>query len=179
MLVFRLFRVGKNNQPSFKIVVTDKRNSSKGGRFVEQVGFYNPVTKEKVLNKERVQYWLSQGVQPSATLHNLFIKDGILEGKKIPVQKKSKKAPAVAPASAEATAGKPAAGAPKVAEAPKPADKPVEVKLNEVKPPSSEAKPQPVPEETKKEEPVKTEDKMKEAKMKEAEPLSSEAPKTE
>ena len=118
MLVFRLFRVGKNNQPSFKIVVTDKRNPSKGGRFVEQVGTYNPVTKEKTLNKERVQYWLSQGVQPSATLHNLFIKDGILEGKKIPVQKKSKKAPVAAPVVA------PAAPA---AEALKPAEKMIEV----------------------------------------------------
>jgi len=130
MLVFRLFRVGKNNQPSFKIVVTDKRNPSKGGRFVEQVGTYNPVTKEKTLNKERVQYWLSQGVQPSPTLHNLFIKDGILEGKKIPVQKKSKKAPASTPA--EAPAGKPvaapvAAPAAPAAEAPKPAEKMIEV----------------------------------------------------
>ncbi len=58
---------------------------------MEQAGFYNPVTKEKVLNKERVQYWLKQGVKPSATLHNFFIKEGILEGKKIPMHKKSKK----------------------------------------------------------------------------------------
>lgn len=113
MLVFRLFRVGKNNQPSYKIVVTDKRNSSKGGRFVEQVGFYNPITKEKVLNKERIQYWISQGVKPSDTLHNMFVKDGIIKGEKISSHKKSKKAPAAAPAPAsapaEATAGKPVA----------------------------------------------------------------------
>ena len=125
MLVFRLFRVGKNNQPSFKIVVTDKWNPSKDGSFVEQVGTYNPVTKEKTLNKERVQYWLKQGVQPSSTLHNLFIKDGILEGKKIPVQKKSKKAPAAAPVAAPAA---PAAEALKSAE-----------KMIEVGPQSSEA----------------------------------------
>ncbi|MFH1780947.1 MAG: 30S ribosomal protein S16 [Candidatus Nealsonbacteria bacterium] len=106
MLVFRLFRVGKINQPSFKIVVTDKRNPAKGGRFVEQVGFYNPITKEKILNKERTQYWLSQGVQPSATLHNLLIKEGILEGKKIPKQKKSKKAPVPVPAPAPVEAPK-------------------------------------------------------------------------
>jgi len=114
MLVFRLFRVGKNNQPSYKIVVTDKKNPSKGGRFVEQVGAYNPVTKEKVLNKERIQYWLKQGVQPSPTTYNLFIKEGILEGKKIPSHKKSKK-----PVEAQ---GKPAAAVaevPQAAEAPK------------------------------------------------------------
>ena len=104
----RLFRIGKINQPSFKIVVADKRNSSKGGRFVEQIGFYNPVTKEKVLNKERAKYWLSKGVQPSPTVYNMLLKEGVLEGKKIAVHKKSKKtevAPAAAPASAEATAG--------------------------------------------------------------------------
>ncbi|MBI2041986.1 MAG: 30S ribosomal protein S16 [Candidatus Nealsonbacteria bacterium] len=97
MLVLRLFRVGKKNQPSFKIVVTDKRNPTRAGRFVEEVGFYNPVTKEKVLSKERVQYWLSKGVQPSPTVYNLLVKEGIVEGKKIAVQKKSKKA-APAPA---------------------------------------------------------------------------------
>ena len=91
MLVIRLLRVGKKNQPSFKIVVTDKKNPPRGGRFIEEVGFYNPLTKEKVLKKERIQYWLQQGVQPSATVHNLLVKEGILEGKKIPVHKKSKK----------------------------------------------------------------------------------------
>ena len=147
MLVFRLFRVGKNNQPSYKIVVTDKRNPSKGGRFVEQIGFYNPITKEKILNKERAQYWLKQGVQPSATVHNLFIKEGILEGKKIPVHKKSKKAPATAPA--EAPAGKPAAApvataitpaaeAPKATEAPKPAEKVIEVPPQSAEAPKTE-----------------------------------------
>lgn len=128
MLVFRLFRVGKNNQPSYKIVVTDKRNSSKGGRFVEQVGFYNPVTKEKVMNKERIQYWLKQGVQPSPTTHNLFIQEKILEGKKIASHKKSKKPVEAVPAQtgtpAQTTeASKPAQEAPAteapVAEAPK------------------------------------------------------------
>jgi small subunit ribosomal protein S16 len=90
MLVFRLFRTGKKDQPSFKIIVTDKRRSSTGGRFIEQVGFLNPISKEKKLNVERIEYWLSKGVQPSSTLYNLFVAEGILEGKKIPVQKKKK-----------------------------------------------------------------------------------------
>jgi len=91
MLVIRLLRTGKKNQPSFKIVVTDKKNPPRGGRFVEEVGSYNPIIKAKVLKKERIQYWLSQGAQPSDTVHNLLVKEGILEGKKIPVHKKSKK----------------------------------------------------------------------------------------
>jgi small subunit ribosomal protein S16 len=118
MLVFRLFRVGKNNQPSYKIVVTDKRNSSKGGRFVEQVGFYNPITKEKVFKKERAQYWLKQGVQPSPTVHNLFIQEKIMEGKKIASHKKSKKPAAVAPT--EVKPSNPAQAESKPAEVPNP-----------------------------------------------------------
>lgn len=142
MLVFRLFRIGKNNQPSFKIVVTQKTNPARGGRFVEQIGFYNPITKEKVLNKERVKYWLSQGVKPSDTLYNLFIKEGILEGKKIPVHKKAKKPVAeVKPVEAKPQE------APKSQESSKsPAPTPVETtagkpaeKLIEARPQSSEA----------------------------------------
>ncbi len=91
MIVIRFFRIGKKNQPSFKIVVTDKRRSSKKGRFVEEVGFYNPITKEKILKKDRIQYWVSVGAKPSASIHNLLISEKILEGKKIPVHKKSKK----------------------------------------------------------------------------------------
>jgi len=91
MLVIRLFRVGKKNQPSFKIVVTDKRKPPRAGRFVEEVGFYNPLTKEKVLKQERVKYWISVGAQPSSTVYNLLVSEKIIEGKKVPVQKKSKK----------------------------------------------------------------------------------------
>ncbi len=101
MLIIRFLRVGKKNQPSFKVVVTDKRNSPRGGRFVEEVGFYNPLTKEKVLKKERVKYWIGQGAKPSDTVHNLLVKEGVLKTAKIPKHKKSKK-----PSSVETTEGK-------------------------------------------------------------------------
>ena len=90
MLVIRLFRTGKKNQPSFKIVVTDKRKAATKGVYVEEVGFWNPLTKEKVLKPERVKYWLSVGAKPSPTVHNLLISEKIIEGKKIPVHKKAK-----------------------------------------------------------------------------------------
>ena len=90
MLVIRLFRVGKKNQPAFKIVVTDKRKSAARGVYVEEVGFWNPLTKEKVLKQERIKYWLSVGAKPSATIHNLLISEKISEGNKIPVHKKKK-----------------------------------------------------------------------------------------
>lgn len=90
MLRIRFFRVGKKNQPSFKIIVTDKRRPVGGGRFVETVGFYNPLTKEKVLRKERIKYWLSVGAKPSATVYNLIISEKVLDGKKIPLHKQTK-----------------------------------------------------------------------------------------
>jgi len=90
MLRIRFFRVGKKNQPAFKIVVTNKRNPPRGGRFVEEVGFWNPLTKEKVLRKDRIEYWLSVGAKPSESVYNLLVSEKIIEGKKIPVHKKKK-----------------------------------------------------------------------------------------
>ena len=90
MLVIRFFRTGKKNQPSFKIVVTDKRESSTTGRFVEEVGFWNPLIREKVLRQERIKYWLSVGAKPSPSVFNLLVSEKIVEGKKIDVHKKPK-----------------------------------------------------------------------------------------
>jgi len=90
MLVIRFFRIGKKNQPSFKIVVTDKRKPARAGRFVEELGNYNPVTKEKVLRQERIKYWLSVGAKPSPTVFNLLVSEKIIEGKKMAVKKKRK-----------------------------------------------------------------------------------------
>lgn len=107
MLVIRYFRIGKKNQPYFKIVVTDKRRPTKGGRFVEEVGNSSPLTKKKVLKTERIKYWLSVGAKPSPTVYNLLISEKIIEGKKIPVHKKAKE-------KKEGTAEVPKTEAPKV-----------------------------------------------------------------
>lgn len=90
MLVIRLLRAGKKNQPFYKIVVTDKRNPPRGGRFNDEVGFLNPLTKEKKLNVDKIKKWLKNGAKPSPTIFNLLIQEKIIEGKKIPVHKKSK-----------------------------------------------------------------------------------------
>jgi small subunit ribosomal protein S16 len=90
MLVIRLLRIGRKNQPSFKIVVTEKKRSSKSGRFVEEVGFLNPLKKEKVVRGERVRYWLSVGAKPSPSVYNLLISEKIIEGKKIKKHKGKK-----------------------------------------------------------------------------------------
>lgn len=91
MLVIRLFRTGKKNQPFFKIVVTDKRKPPRGGRFVEEVGHYNPLTKQNKLNGDRIKYWLSVGAKASDTIHNLLVKEKIIEGSKISSHKIVKK----------------------------------------------------------------------------------------
>jgi small subunit ribosomal protein S16 len=103
MLVIRLFRTGKKNQPSFKIVVTEKTNAPSRGRFTEEVGFYNPTTKERILRKDRVEYWLKKGAQPSDTVYNMMVADKIVEGKKkiVPMPKKSEDAKAKASAGAK------------------------------------------------------------------------------
>jgi len=109
MLTIRFSRKGKKNQPFFKVVVVDKRRSAKGGRVIEFLGYVNPLTKKKSLEKERILHWISKGAQPSDTVHNLLITEKIIEGKKIPVAKVKKKAGAEA--SAPAGQGAPAAPA--------------------------------------------------------------------
>ncbi len=91
MLTIRFTRKGKKNQPFFRIVLVDKRRSSKGGRAVEDLGFFDPLKKRKSLEKERILYWISKGAQPSDTVHNLLITEKIIEGKKIGVVKAVKK----------------------------------------------------------------------------------------
>jgi len=91
MLRIRLLRVGKKNSPSFRLVVTPKRTASQTGRFLENLGFYNPREHSMKLKKERIQYWISQGAQPSDTAHNMLIAEGIIEGKKIAVHSIAKK----------------------------------------------------------------------------------------
>lgn len=135
MLTIRLTRKGKKNQPFFRVVVIDKRRSSKGGRAVEDLGYKNPLTKKISLKKERILYWISKGAQPSATIHNLLVSEKIIEGKKIHVAKVKKIAGAAAPAVAPAiTAPAPAAApAPVQPSAPEEEPKlaPVEVKSEE------------------------------------------------
>ncbi|MBU3918290.1 30S ribosomal protein S16 [Patescibacteria group bacterium] len=82
MLAIRLLRIGRKHQPSYKIVAIDNRRAPKSGKFIEQLGFYNPLTKEKSVDKERVEYWLSVGAKASDTMHNLLVSEGIIKAEK-------------------------------------------------------------------------------------------------
>ena len=97
MLVIRFLRTGRKHYPFYKIVVTDKKNPPRAGRFLEELGFYNPLTKEKRVKKERVEYWLSVGAKASDTVHNLLVKEGIVKKEKISVHKKKKEKEGSAP----------------------------------------------------------------------------------
>ena len=79
----RLQRFGRKNLPFYRIVVADSR-CPRDGRFIENVGTYNPIpskfdaTKEITANGERVNYWLSVGAQPSDRVAWLFGKVGLM-----------------------------------------------------------------------------------------------------
>ncbi len=82
MLKMRLQRYGRKNNPSFRVVVTDSRNSTKTGNHVDVIGSYNPLMGTFVIDAEKAKHWLSKGVQPSDTIYNFLITEKIIEGKK-------------------------------------------------------------------------------------------------
>jgi|SRR3989344_2892611 len=95
MLKIRLQRVGRVHEPSFRLVLTDSKNSTKSGRFKEILGSYDPRQSRDTINTERVKYWLSRGANPTDTIHNLLVRHKVISAKKINVAAKSKKEPVV------------------------------------------------------------------------------------
>ena len=79
MVKIRLKRMGMKKKPFYRLVVTDSR-SPRDGRFIEEIGYYNPVSEPKQLkiNEERAKYWLSVGAQPTDTTRGLLKKGGVL-----------------------------------------------------------------------------------------------------
>ena len=94
MLKIRLQRIGRKNDPAFRVVLTDSKNSTKSGRFLEILGTYNPKVLEKkdraTFTEDRIKYWMSKGAQTSDTMHNFLVHDKVIEGKKINVLPKKK-----------------------------------------------------------------------------------------
>ncbi len=108
MLSIRLLRTGKKNQPFYRMVVTDKKNPPRGGRFLEIVGFLNPFSKEKDIKADRIKHWISVGAKPSETVHNMLVKEKVIDGVKVAMHKEPKKKALEAKAKAEAEKNKPA-----------------------------------------------------------------------
>lgn len=82
MLKIRLQRFGRKNDPAFRVVVLEGTEGPKSGSHVDQIGTYNAVTKQKSLNKEKAAYWLAKGAQPSDTVYNFLVSEGVIDGKK-------------------------------------------------------------------------------------------------
>jgi len=110
MLMIRFQRIGRTNDPAFRIVVLEKERAAKAGNIVELLGTYNPKSKALTLNEESVKGWIAKGAQPTDSIHNLLVTKGVIEGKKVNVL--PRKSPQVKEAPAVAVA--PAASAPVV-----------------------------------------------------------------
>jgi small subunit ribosomal protein S16 len=124
----RLKRMGAKKRPFYRVVVADAR-SPRDGRFIESVGYYDPLKDPKVfhVDDERIRHWMATGARPSDAVRELLVRQGTLEALPHPVRTKTgpKRAAKSAPAAVVAPA--PAAPAAETAteEEAAPADEPV------------------------------------------------------
>jgi small subunit ribosomal protein S16 len=131
MIKLRLKRFGKKREASFRLVATNS-TSRRDGRPLQELGFYNPRTKETRLDAEAIRHRLSQGAQPTDSVRSLLEKGGLLEktvrhaevvGKqKQALAREAAAKEAAAAKAAEAAAAKEAAEAAAAAEAEAPAE---------------------------------------------------------
>jgi small subunit ribosomal protein S16 len=80
MVKIRLMRRGATKRPAYRVVVADSR-SPRDGRFIENIGRYQPLADPSVIeiDEERALYWLSRGAQPTEQVQNLLVKLGVWE----------------------------------------------------------------------------------------------------
>ena len=76
----RLRRMGAKKAPTYRVIVADSR-SPRDGRFIEELGYYNPRTEpvEIKIDAERAKIWLKNGAQPTETVKSLLKKSGIVD----------------------------------------------------------------------------------------------------
>lgn len=80
MVKLRLRRMGKKGQPFYRIVAADSK-SPRDGKFIEEIGTYNPVKADApvTLNKEAALRWLSNGAQPTDTVRSILSREGVMK----------------------------------------------------------------------------------------------------
>ena len=80
MVKIRLKRMGMKKAPSYRVVVADER-MPRDGRFIEEIGYYNPMTNpaEIKIDAEKAQKWIKNGAQPTDTVRALLKKSGIID----------------------------------------------------------------------------------------------------
>ncbi|MGI6748675.1 MAG: 30S ribosomal protein S16 [Anaerovoracaceae bacterium] len=76
----RLKRMGAHKKPFYRVVVADSR-SPRDGKFIEEIGYYNPLTDpaDIKINGDKAKEWISKGAQPTETVKSLLKKSGIIE----------------------------------------------------------------------------------------------------
>ncbi len=111
MIKLRLKRFGKKREASFRLVATNS-TSRRDGRPLEELGFYNPRTKETRLDTEAIRARLGQGAQPTDTVRSLLEKGGLIEKTTRPAETVGKKKQAADRDAAAAEARKAAAATP-------------------------------------------------------------------
>jgi small subunit ribosomal protein S16 len=116
LVKIRLKRMGTTKRPVYRLVVADSR-SPRDGRFIESIGFYDPLPNPAVvrIDTERVQLWLKRGARPSDSARQLLVKEGILAARAFTVTVREA---APEPAKAKANGAAKAAPAEAVAAAP-------------------------------------------------------------
>ncbi len=82
MLKIRLQRVGKKNDPSFRLVLIESKMAARSGQAKEVLGSHDFRKGNPILKKDRIEYWMSKGVQVSDTAHNLLVAHNVLKAKK-------------------------------------------------------------------------------------------------
>lgn len=82
MLKIRLQRTGRKNDPAFRVVLTDSKNATKSGKFLEILGSYNVKSGEVLFKGDRIKEWIKNGAQVSDTVHNFLVSQKIIDGKK-------------------------------------------------------------------------------------------------
>lgn len=97
----RLKRMGAKKKPFYRIVVADSR-SPRDGRFIEEIGYYNPLTspKEIKVNRDKAVEWIKNGAKPTDTVHHLFKMADVYAGsekKEKPVEEPKKEEPVEEP----------------------------------------------------------------------------------
>ena len=110
MVKIRLKRMGTTKRPVYRLVVADSR-SPRDGRFIESIGFYDPLPNPAVvrIDSDRVQLWLKRGARPSDSARQLLVKEGILAARPFKITVRVEPAAPVKPTPNEATAEAPAA----------------------------------------------------------------------
>ena len=80
MVKMRLTRMGQKKAPFYRVVVADSRYP-RDGRFIEEIGYYNPLTEpaEVKIDADKAKAWLANGAQPTETVKSLLKKSGIID----------------------------------------------------------------------------------------------------